>query len=311
MDTIRRRLLILFIGFFCLMGISILTIVLHTSKKGAIVIGAKNCTEGQVISEIIAQLIESELDVEVVRKYALDGTFVSFNALKAKDIDLYVEYTGSAYMGILRKSVLRKKREEILEELREHFSREYGIRWMEPLGFQNSYVLLVNASFSEKYGVKTLSDLSHLIQKGKEIRIGFDPEFYGRPEGEMIQSVYKIPLRNLKLMDHSLLYMTLFRGSLEVINGYATDGFALGRVVLEDDLKSFPSYEAVPIIREDILQKFPKLEGVLHKLNGLMNEEEVRQMNYAVENKGESIYTVASIFLKNHQLIHDSIRAHH
>lgn len=311
MKTIRRRYLILFSGLMVVIGTLFCSFLFQSSKKTILVVGAKNCTEGQLISEIIAQFLEEKLGVNVVRKYALDGTFVSFNALKANDIDLYVEYTGSAYTGILKKSPRGLKKEEVLSELRDLFRSEYHIRWMEPLGFQNSYVLLVSPSFSEKYGVKTISDLKEMIQKGKEVRIAFDPEFYGRQEGKMIQTVYQLPLRGLKLMDHALLYMTLFRGAIEVINAYATDGLSIGYVMLEDDLNCFPSYEAIPVVHENALQKFPQLEEILNDLKGIFTDDEVRQMNYAVENKGESVYSVAQNFLKNHELIYDSSRAYH
>jgi glycine betaine/choline ABC-type transport system substrate-binding protein len=311
MKTIQRRYLILFSGVMMMIGALFSLFLLQSSKKTTLVIGAKNCTEGQLVSEIIAQFLEEKLGVNIVRKYALDGTFVSFNALKANDIDLYVEYTGSAYTGILKKSPMGLKKEEVLSELRDLFRSEYHIRWMEPLGFQNSYVLLVNPSFAEKHGVKTISDLKNIIQKGKEARIGLDPEFYGRQEGEMIQTVYQLPLKRLKLMDHALLYMTLFRGAIEVINAYATDGLSIGYVILEDDLSCFPSYEAIPIVHENSLNKFPQLEEALKGLKGIFTDDEVRQMNCAVENKGESIYSVAQDFLKNHQLINDSSRAYH
>lgn len=311
MKVIQRRYLILFSTFLIVLGLLSYSLLLKSSKKMTLVIGAKNCTEGQIISEVIAQLLEGEMGLNITRKYALDGTFVSFNALKTNDIDLYVEYTGSAYTGILKKSPIGIKKEEVFSELREVFQSEYQIRWMEPLGFQNSYVLLVDSTFSEENGVKTISDLKNLFQKGKEVRIGFDPEFYGRQEGEMIQTVYHLPLNRLKLMEHSLLYMTLFRGAIEVINAYATDGLSLGYVVLEDDLNCFPSYEAVPVVHEKALQKFYGLEEILVRLKGIFTEKEVRQMNYAVENKGESVYHVAQAFLKKHQLTHDISRAYH
>lgn len=311
MKTIRRRYLILFSALLVVIGSLLFSFLIQSSQKTTLVVGAKNCTEGQIVSEIIAQFLEEKMGVNIIRKYALDGTFVSFNALKANDIDLYVEYTGSAYTGILKKSPMGLKKEEVLSELRDIFQSEHQIRWMEPLGFQNSYVLLVNPSFSEKYGIKTISGLKDLIQKGKEVRIGFDPEFYGRQEGEMIQTVYQLPLRRLKLMDHSLLYMTLFRGAIEVINAYATDGLSIGYVMLEDDLNCFPSYEAIPVVHENALQKFPQLEEILVRLKGSFTDDEVRQMNYAVENKGERVYSVAQAFLKKHQLIHDSSRTNH
>lgn len=303
MKTIRQKYFLLVLVFFAFVGVLAFSLAYRQPRKTALVIGAKNCTEGQVVAEIIAQMIEKKLGIEVVRNYSLDGTFVCFNALKANEIDLYIEYTGSAYVGILKKDALFKKREEVFQELQESFST-WNIKWMEPLGFQNSYALMVNASFSIQHGIRTLSDLKCYIEQGKEVRIGFDPEFYGRPEADLIQTDYQIPLKGLKLMDHSLLYLTLFRGAIEVINGYTTDGMAVGLVILEDDLNYFPSYEAVPIVHEHAFEKFPGLEELLRGLKRSISEEEVRKMNYAVENNGESVYDVARAFLKNHRFAH-------
>lgn len=303
MKTIRRRYFLLVLVLLSFIGVLTLSFTISHSKKTALIIGAKNCTEGQVVAEIIAQVIEKELGIEVVRNYSLDGTFICFNALKANDIDLYVEYTGSAYVGILKKNAISKKRDEVLEELRETFST-WNIHWMEPLGFQNSYALMVNPSFSSQHGVRTLSDLKRLVEREKHVRVGFDAEFYGRPEAGLIQNNYQLPLNKIKLMDHSLLYLTLFRGAIDVINGYSTDGLASGLVILEDDLHYFPSYEAIPIVHKHALEKFPQLENLLRGLQGTISENEVRKMNYALENKGENVYNIVRAFLKTHHFAH-------
>ncbi|QVL56701.1 MAG: hypothetical protein KFB93_04780 [Simkaniaceae bacterium] len=305
MTTIARRLWLLFFGLIFVFSLAISSFLTHSHSSHSITVGAKNCTEGQILSEIITQLIESNIEVSVKRNFSLDGTFITFNALKSKDIDLYVEYTGSAYTGILKKNAVGKKREEVLDELREIFLKDYNIVWLEPLGFQNTYALMVSGSISEKYGIKTLSDLKEVIQKNGEIRIGFDPEFYGRKEAKILEKNYGIPLEGLKLMDHTLLYMTLYRKGIEVINGYSTDGLASGLIILEDDQNLFPSYDAIPVVHAETLKNFPKLEGVLMKLGGCFSVEEVQKMNYAVEKKGESIYDVAHTFLKRHHLINE------
>lgn len=305
MTTIARRLWILFFGLIFVFALAISSFLIHNYSSHPITIGAKSSTEGQILSEVIAQFIEYEMKIPVQRNFSLDGTFINFNALKTKDIDLYVEYTGSAYTGILKKDFVGKENEEILKELKEIFLKEHDIVWMEPLGFQNTYALMVTASTSKKYGIKTLSDLREAIRKWKKIRIGLDPEFYGRNEAKIVEKTYEIPLQKVKLMDHTLLYMILNRGGVEVINGYATDGLASGLVILEDDQKHFPTYEAIPIVHLEALNRFPKLEEVLKKLGGCFDVEEVQEMNYAVEKNGENIYDVAHAFLNRHNLIHE------
>lgn len=311
MTTIARRLCLLFLWFLFLSSAAVVSFLTHHHFSKAIIVGAKNCTEGQILSEIIAQLIEHEMEISVQRNFSLDGTFIAFNALKTKDIDVYVEYTGSAYTGILQKDAIGKKREEIFVELQEVFLKKHGIVWMNPLGFQNAYALMVKDSTSKKYGIKTLSDLQKVVEKNREIRLGFDPEFYGRKEAQILEKQYKIPFQKLKLMDHTFLYMTLYREGIDVINGYSTDGLAEGLVILEDDRELFPNYDAIPIVHVETLKKFPQLKEILNKLTGLFSCEEVQRMNYAVEKKGESIYIVSNAFLKRHYLIHEPINSDH
>lgn len=311
MTSIARRLWLLFLGVLFLTTSAVVSFLAHHSFSSTITIGAKNCTEGQILSEVIAQLIEHEMEIPVQRNFSLDGTFIAFNALKTKDIDAYVEYTGSAYTGILQKDAIGKRSEEVFAELQEVFLKEHGIVWMTPLGFQNTYALMLKSSTSKKYGITTLSDLKKVMKQHRDLRLGFDPEFYGRKEAQILEKQYKIPLQKLKLMDHTLLYMTLYRDGIDVINGYSTDGLAEGLVILEDDQEHFPSYDAIPIVHIEVLKKFPQLEGILNKLGGLFSCEEVQKMNYDVEKKGETVYNVAHAFLKRHHLIHELSNSDH
>lgn len=311
MTTIARRLWLLLFGVLLFVSLAVFSFWSHHHFAFAITVGAKNCTESQILSEIIAQLIENEMNISVQRNFSLDGTFITFNALKTKDIDLYVEYTGSAYSGILQKNVVGQKREDVLSELKETFLKDHDILWMEPLGFQNAYALMVDRFTSEKYGINTLSDLARAMRESKELSLGLDPEFYGRKEAKILETLYKIPLQKIKLMDHTLLYLTLYQGGINVINGYSTDGLAEGLVILDDDQGFFPCYDAIPIVHVETLKKFPQLKEILNKLGGLFLLEEVQEMNYAVEKKGESIYNVAHTFLKRHYLTHEYIRTNH
>ncbi len=303
MTSIRRRLLGLFFGFLLIFLVVMVSFLSKAKGDFSIVIGAKSDTEGHILSEIIAQFIESELLIPVQRNFSLDGTFINFNALKAKEIDLYVEYTGTALTAILKRNVVGIGQTEALEELRETFLKEFNIVWMDPLGFQNSYALMVTPETADKYGIKTLSDL-----KGSrtELRIGFDAEFYGRDEAKILEKDYGVSLQGIKVMDHSLLYLTLKKEGLELINGYSTDGLARGLIILEDDQNLLPFYDAVPIVHQETLKSFPELEGVLKKLKGKFSVEEVQEMNYAVEKNGESIHDVARSFLSRHEFfIHE------
>jgi glycine betaine/choline ABC-type transport system substrate-binding protein len=264
--------------------------------REGIVIGGKG-NEGEILSEILAQLIERDLGIPVKRKCKLESTFILFQALRGKQIDLYVEYTGTALSEILGKETARKSRKEIYNEVQNGLAC-WGIETLSPLGFENRYALIMEVEVAKEYGISTLSDLA---LNGSELKVGFDQEFCGREEFKILEDQYRIPLHNLKMMDHVLLYLSLDRKGCDVINGYSTDGFCRGLKLLEDDLELFPSYEAVPIIRKDILQKYEGLEAVIETLAGKISNEAMQEMNYEVEKNGEAVYNVAKTFLITHR----------
>lgn len=303
MTSMKKRLIIFLVSLGVLFILCITTFLQHLTSENCIVVGSKNDTEGNILSEIIAQLIEVNLDVKVKREFFLEGTFICFNALKTQQIDLYVEYTGTAYSAILKKSVQGKTKEKIREELKQVFDEKYALTWLSPLGFENSYVLLMQPEVSQKLEIETLSDLSKALKIGKNLNVAFDPEFFARQEIEILQQEYGFTFSSLQLIEHALLYMTLKHSVVDVINGYETDGESEGLVVLKDDGDHLPSYEAIPLIRKQLLQKIPDLEPLLKKLDGKISSEHMRQMNYAVEKKGESIYDVAYTFLCHQSLI--------
>jgi len=296
MDSIRRKLLLLLGGVALLAIFAIGSLWLNREVREGIVIGGKG-SEGEILSEILAQLIEKDLGIPVKRKCQLDGTFILFQALRGKQIDLYVEYTGTALSAILGKETARKSRKEIYNEVQKGLAN-WGIATLSPLGFQNRYALIMEVEVAKEYGISTLSDLA---LKGSELKVGFDQEFCGREEFKILEDQYRIPLHHLKMMDHVLLYLSLDRKGCDVINGYSTDGFCRGLKLLDDDLELFPSYEAVPIIRKDILQKYEGLEAVIRTLAGKISNEAMQEMNYEVEKNGEAVYNVAKTFLITHR----------
>lgn len=296
MDSIRRKLLLLLGGIVLLAFFAIGTLWLNRELKEGIAIGGKG-SEGEILSEILAQLIERDLRIPVKRKCQLDGTFILFQALRGKQIDLYVEYTGTALTAILGKETKKKSRKEIYNEVQKGLSK-WDIATLSPLGFQNRYALMMDVEVAKEYGISTLSDLA---LKGGELKVGFDQEFCGREEFKILKDQYHIPFHHLKMMDHVLLYLSLNRKGCDLINGYSTDGFCCGLKLLEDNLELFPFYEAVPIVRKEILKKYEGLEAVIGTLAGKISNEAMQEMNYEVEKNGETVYDVAKTFLRKHQ----------
>lgn len=296
MNSIRRKLLLLLESIALFAFFVIGSLWMNKEMSEGIVIGGKG-SEGEILSEILAQLIEKDLGIPVKRKYLLDGTFILFQALRGKQIDLYVEYTGTALTAILGKETAQKSKKRIYNEVQEGLEK-WDISTLSPLGFQNRYALMMDVEVAKEYGISTLSDL---VLKGSELKVGFDQEFCGREEFGILKDQYRIPFHHLKMMDHVLLYLSLNRKGCDLINGYSTDGFCCGLKLLEDDLELFPSYEAVPIIRKDILQKHEGLEAVIGTLAGKISNEAMQEMNYEVEKNGKTVYSVAETFLRKHR----------
>ena len=296
METIRRKLFLLLGGILVVTLFAFASLWFRWDGKHKIAVGGK-AGEGEILSEILAQHIENTLGIPVKRKCRLDGTFILFQALKDRQIDLYVEYTGTALTAILGENVRGLSRVGVYEAVKEGLMK-WDIQTLSPLGFESKYALMMDPIVADTYGIQTLSDLA---LKGSSLTVRFDPEFCAREEFQILKNEYLVPLENLKMMDHVLLYLALGRKSCDLIDGYSTDGFCKGLRLLEDDQERFPAYEAVPIARKEILEKIDGLEKALAMLSGKISSEAMQEMNYQVEKNGETAYTVAETFLKNIQ----------
>jgi osmoprotectant transport system substrate-binding protein len=250
---------------------------------GSIVVGSKNFTEQVILGEILADLIERRAGIPVTRRLNLGGTFICQQALTAGAIDLYVEYTGTALAAILKRPPVAD-RGEALRIVREAYDREFGLVWTEPLGFNNTFVLVVTPEASETHGLRKISDLAR-VESG--FRTGFGYEFVERADGyEGLLRAYglrfAIPPRE---MDLGLIYRALSQGLVDVVAGSATDGVIarLGLVPLEDDRRYFPPYDAVPVVRAGTLARYPQLRAILASLGGAVTEASMRRMNLAVD----------------------------
>ncbi|MCB1109792.1 MAG: glycine/betaine ABC transporter substrate-binding protein [Chlamydiia bacterium] len=295
METIRRKLFALLGGILLIALFSGVSLFLGREKREGIVVSGKDC-EGEILAEILAQYIEQRLAIPVKRSARVDGTFLTFEALKGKEIDLYVEYTGTALTAILGEEVQGRSCIEIYEAVKKGLLK-WDIQVLSPLGFQNRYALIMDPAVAKAHGIETLSDLR---LKGGNLRVGFDQEFCGREEFEILKRDYNLSFPRLQMMDHVLLYLALERKGCDLINGYSTDGFCRNLKLLEDDQGKLPSYEAVPIIRREVLERYENLEEVINQLAGTISSEAMQEMNYQVEKKGVSIYNAAKTFLENH-----------
>jgi len=243
-----------------------------------IVVGSKNFTEQRILGELLAQTVES-VGLRAERKLDLGGTFVCDAAIRAGQIDMYVEYTGTALAAILKEKPEGMDRAQVLARVREAYAKD-GLVWTAPFGFDNTFALVVRRDAEE---VRTISDLA--AHPG-DWRAGFGYEFKERADGYPgLAQAYGLELAEIRIMDLGLLYRALVDQKVDVVAGNATDGQieSLKLKVLVDDRGYFPPYEAAPVVRRVVLERYPKLAAALEGLGGRISVQGMRRMNYEVD----------------------------
>ena len=258
--------------------------IANTTRGDRIVIGSKNFTEQVILGELMAQAVERYAHLPVDRRLNLGGTFICDRALRSGDVDVYVEYSGTALTAIFKQPVERDSG-RVLETIRTAYA-DAGVTTLEPLGFNNTFAILVRGDDARARG---LTRLSQLAGHAPEWRAGFGYEFIERKDGyQGLASTYGLTFRDPpRVMDLTLIYRALADRQVDVIAGDATAGLidALGFTALEDDRHYFPPYDAVPLIRAATLLKHPELGQALRRLAGRLDASAMRRMNYAVDGK--------------------------
>jgi len=241
-----------------------------------IVVGSKNFTEQRILGELLAQTVES-LRIPVERRFDLGGTFVCDAAIRAGQIDMYVEYTGTALTAILKEPPGGTPA-EVLARVRKAYEPA-GLVWTAPLGFDNTFALVIRA----EPGLRTISDI---VPRAKSWRAGFGYEFMERADGYPgLARTYGLEFKETRIMDLGLLYRALVENKVDIVAGNATDGLIehLKLAVLADDRHYFPPYEAAPVVRRDALERYPEIARALARLAGRVTDEDMRRLNYAVD----------------------------
>jgi glycine betaine/choline ABC-type transport system substrate-binding protein len=262
------------------------------TRRADIVVGGKDFTEQEILTEMLALLIEGNTDLTVARKPYLGGTMVCFNALKAGDLDLYAEYTGTGLVNILDRKAIPDPQESY-SVVKQAFAEQYRIAWLEPFGFNNTYTLTLRRKQAEELGIETFSDLAEHVTSGKDpaLSAGFTAEFLDRPDGyKGLAAAYGLTFASEpKQLDPGLMYRACSDGSVDVICAFATDGriAAYDLAVLEDDRRFFPPYFAAPLVRQATLAEHPELEALLNRLAGRIDDQTMQKLNYQVDRKDE------------------------
>jgi len=273
------------------------------SGDDTVTIGSKDFGENVVLGEMMAQLIEQHTDLKVDRKLNMGGTFVCFEAIKNGDIDIYPEYTGTGLTAQLKMDVISDP-DEAYQTVAEEFDKQFGIKWLEPFGFNNTYTLAVTDAVYQEYGIETFSDLAEVSEN---LVFGAEHEFFDRQDGfDGLVDMYGITFKGEpKKMNVSLKYQAIGNGDMDVTDAFATDGpiKKFNLKVLEDDKGFFPPYYAAPIIRNETLEAHPELEEVLNKLAGKIDDATMTELNYKIDVEGQEIETVAAEFLQSEGLL--------
>jgi len=267
--------------------------------RNHIVVGSKNFTEQLILGEIVAQHIETRLHQPVERKLDLGGTLLAHQALLAKGIDLYPEYTGTAYTNVLKRSGVTDPA-VVLEQVRAEYANGFHLDWMDPLGFENSFAMTIRGEDARSRHLRTLSDAA-ADPTGFALGAGY--EFLTRPDAYgALNRAYSIKWTAApRSMDLGLLYQALEQKKVSMAAANTTDGLLnkLDVTVLSDDKHVFPPYQACVVVREDTLAAYPNLRAILTELSGKISDTEMRNMNYAVDAQHRPARDVAKEFLQH------------
>jgi osmoprotectant transport system permease protein len=269
---------------------------LAARSGGAIVVASKNFTEQLVLGEIVAQTIERETGLTVDRRLNLGGTLICDRALVTGDVDVYVEYTGTSLTAIFKQPIAADAG-AVYETVRDLYSRT-GRTLLSPLGFNNTFAILVRGRDARERGLRTIADLTRVAP---EWRAGFGYEFLERPDGfPGLAKAYGLTFREPPgVMDLNLSYRALASGQVDVIAGDATAGLIKGLDLyhLDDNRHYFPPYDAAPVARAETLLRYPAVRRALDRLAGRITADDMRAMNYAADVERRDPAAVARAFL--------------
>jgi len=292
-----RRALFRFLYILCLLNLFYFTSACRKPAQPHLTIGSKFFTEQVILAELLAQHIEATTHIPVERKTNLGGTLLVHKALLAGDLDLYVEYTGTALTAVLNESPNSDSSAQIYDRVKQQYSQKFNLDLTEPLGFENTFAMVIRSTDAQALHLRTMSDLAAIAPKW---HAGVGYEFLERPDGfPGWSSRYNLHFAAPpNVMDLGLLYRALVDHQVDIVAGNSTDGLidSLHLVALEDDLHYFPPYDAVPIVRRSALEKFPQLRAALADLHNKLTAADMRHLNAQIDADQLDVATVVRAF---------------
>jgi len=271
-------------------------------RTDRIVIGTKNFTEQLVLGEIFAQQIENKTHLKVERRFYLAGTYICHQSILAGRIDIYPEYTGTALTAILKQPPKGTK-QEVYNEIKSEYAKHFKLAIGQPLGFNDTFAMQIRGEDARRLNIKTISEAAKYSPLW---HAGFGYEFMERPDGyKGLAQTYNLHFAEQpRIMDLGLLARSLKEKQVDITAGNSTDGliYAFDFYVLEDDRHYFPPYEAVPVMRQEMLNKHPEVKQILDELTGKITEEDMRQLNYAIDGQRRNVTELVREFLQKKNL---------
>jgi len=267
-------------------------------RESRIVIGSKNFTEQAILGEMFAQRLEAKTKLQIERRFYLAGSFICHQAILSGRIDMYPEYTGTALTAILKENP-QGTAETVYARVKSEYERRFGLTLGPPLGFNDTFAIVLRGDDAHRLNLQTISQAASYTPQW---RAGFGYEFMERPDGyKGLAATYKLHFAEPpRIMDLGLLTRALKEKQVDLIASNTTDGLipALDLAILEDDRHYFPPYEAVAIMRQATISRHPEVQRVLSELAGKISDEDMQDLNYAVDGQHRDIKEVVREFLR-------------
>jgi osmoprotectant transport system substrate-binding protein len=272
------------------------------ADENVIKIGHKNFTEQRIVGQLFSKIIEAKTDYDTeVTEFG--STSIVFGALKEDEVDVYGEYTGTAYTALLGESELNDP-QKIYDYVKENFEKDLNLYLLKELGFNNTYTFSVRPEIAEEYNLETISDLTEVSD---ELVLGAAMEFVEREDGlPGVKEYYGgFEFKDVTSLDPGLRYNAVEEKKVDVIDAFSTDGKILvyDLKVLEDDKQFFPPYYAAPVVTERLNNEYPEVVEALNLLEGVATDEEMQELNYKVGEEKMNPEDVAEDFLREKGLI--------
>lgn len=266
----------------------------RASSRPKVVVGAKTFTEQYILADVIAERVKKSGQLAVEVKSSL-GSSVVFDALASGAVDVYVDYSGTIWANIMKRTDVPRDRARLVRDVDEYLRKNYDVRVLASLGFENAYALAMPKRRADALGVHSISDLKPLAS---QLKIGGDYEFFGRPEWKALDATYGLPFLEQRRMDPSLMYQAVAQGAVDVISAFTTDGrvAAFDLEILRDDRGVIPPYDAILLANGAFARSHPDVTALLRTLDGRIDAERMRRMNRAVDDERRTPADVARRF---------------